>query len=195
MLKLSEQASLETLKEKVHHVFEHDASGHGIDHIERVVANATLLLSDVPQANPFITLCIVYLHDVYDHKINPVDNVELALLEFMAASEIDFFGWEAQIAKGASQIGFSIRHSVIDQSIESYLVSEADYLDAMGPMGMIRTIQYGILNNHSVDVMVNHIPEKLLLLNDLLRSPKAKQLGQERHEFLQTFYDLYQKSK
>ena len=195
MLKLNQEQTLNQLAICVYEVFENDTSGHGIDHIKRVVSNTTLLLSYVPEANPFVTLSIAYLHDVFDHKINPVDDVEVALLDYMASLNLDFEGFEKEIALGASQIGYSKRGTVGVKSIESTIVSEADYLDAMGPFGVIRTIQYGLLHDHSVEEMMNHLPEKLLKLKDLMKTPGAIVMAKSRHEILQNFYDAYLQDK
>ncbi len=195
MLKLKEQESLKQLHDLIQSRFINDESGHDFDHIQRVVNHTTLFLASDDVADPFITLAIAYLHDVYDHKIQKVDNVELALLDFMANTDIDYFGKETMIAKGASQIGFSIRHSVKDKLYEAHLVSDADYMDAIGSYALIRTFQYGILHDHSVDQMVEHLPEKLLLLKDLMFSPVAQEMATKRHQLLLDFYELYQEDK
>lgn len=192
MLKLKEKESLEKLSEVIQAYFEKDESGHGFDHIQRVVRNATLFLKDLPQVDHFSTLCIAYLHDVFDHKINKVDNVEEALLDYMGQLDIDFFGKEAVIALGASQIGYSIRDSVENKLFEADIVSDADYMDAMGPFGVIRTFQYGYLHDHSVEEMVCHLPDKLIKLQDLLVTTGAKEMGLKRHQLLEDFYNLYQ---
>lgn len=195
MLKLKEEMALRKLKSSLYDAYPQDIAAHGFDHLERVVKNATLLLSSVPEADAFVTLSIAYLHDLYDHKINPVDDVELAILQFFKEYQLDMLSKEKEIALGASQIGYSIRNSVGEKSIESILVSEADYLDAMGPFGLIRTIEYGSLDGRPLTETVDHISDKLIKLNGLLQTPKALELGKSRHEFLMEFLRLYNEDK
>lgn len=191
MLQLKEQASLSQIDQVIKTSFLDDVSGHDYEHIKRVVGYTTLFLKEVEDVDAFVTLAIAYLHDVFDHKIQKVDNVELAMLQYLNSLDIDFFGKEAIIAKGCSEIGYSIQKNLKSKLPESRLVSDADYLDAIGPYGVIRTIQYGILNHHNVDVMMQHIPEKLLKLSDLMSCSKAKELAAPRHDLLVQFYQIY----
>ena len=195
MLKLSEQESLKEIEQVIQKYFESDTSGHGFDHIKRVVKHTTLFLCDFPDADAFVSLCIAYFHDVFDYKINKVDNVEEALLDYMDSLPIDFHGKEPLIARGASQIGYSIRHQVSDKLVEAMIVSDADYMDALGPFGIIRTFQYGFLHDHSIDEMVEHLSEKLLTLEALLTSDTAKKMARKRHQLLFDFYTIYQEDK
>lgn len=195
MLQLKETTSLRLLDQVIKDSFQADLGGHDYDHIKRVVNLTTLFLKEVTLADPFVTLCIAYLHDVFDHKIQKVDNVETAMLDYLSTLNIEFFGKEEHIAKGCTQVGYSIQHTVLDKHLEANIVSDADYMDAIGPFGLIRTIQYGIQNDHSIEVMVAHLPEKLLHLKDLMVTQTAKDMAVKRHQLLEDFYQLYLESK
>ncbi|MCI2037912.1 MAG: phosphohydrolase, partial [Lactobacillus sp.] len=43
-----------------------DHSGHGLDHIKRVVATVKTLLAQTPAANPRVAIAAATLHDTYD---------------------------------------------------------------------------------------------------------------------------------
>ena len=193
MLSSVEKQSLELLDRVMQETFKHDTSGHDYDHIRRVVNLTTRFLNS--EVNCFVTLCIAYLHDVFDHKINPVDDVEAAVLEFLKELEINFFGHDEAIALGTSQIGYSIQDSVINKTEEAKLVSDADYLDAMGSFGIIRTLQYGFKTGRDLDHTLEHIPEKLFKLKGLLTSKKAKEEGERRESLLHQFYSSYLSEK
>lgn len=195
MLKPKEETALRNLKSSILAAYPQDIAAHGFDHIERVVNNTTLLLSKVPEAYSFVAISIAYLHDLFDHKINPVDDVASAILMFFNENNLDMLSKEKEIALGASQIGYSIRDRVGKKSIEAIVVSEADYLDAMGPFGLIRTIEYGVAKNRTSDETVEHINEKLINLYSLLQTPKALELGKSRHDFLVEFLRLYNEDK
>ena len=86
-------------------------------------------------------------------------------------------------------------------SLNAKIVRDADRLDAIGAIGIIRTIEYGnsklrnfydehniILKNDKYDFnkitnsTLSHFYEKLLLLKDRLHTKTALALAEERHD-------------
>jgi uncharacterized protein len=96
--------------------------------------------------------------------------------------------------------------------IEFQVVRDADRLDAMGAIGIARCFAYGgrkgqVLHDPALSPRqdmtqekyrkgrqssLNHFFEKLLLLKDLMHTPKAKALAQERHMRLLNFLNDFQ---
>ncbi|KAI8084867.1 uncharacterized protein BX664DRAFT_337979 [Halteromyces radiatus] len=97
--------------------------------------------------------------------------------------------------------------------IELHVVQDADKLDAMGAFGILRCGAYsGKINVPLYDPYsdpirfmtkdqyeeqtvakngsaINHFHEKLLKLSSMLRTPKGKELGKQRHDFMQLFIE------
>lgn len=55
-----------------------DETGHGYDHIQRVVNNVKQLLAKETGADQLVTISAAYLHDVTDDKL--VEDVNAALV-------------------------------------------------------------------------------------------------------------------
>jgi len=96
-------------------------------------------------------------------------------------------------------------------SKEGFVVQDADRLDAMGAMGIVRTFSYGAVINqafHDPDLApvqhesfeqykgtrgtsINHFYEKLLLLQDRMNTKTGKEMAKERHAFMEQFLSQF----
>ena len=81
-------------------------------------------------------------------------------------------------------------------NINAQIVSDADRLDAIGAIGIIRTIEYGASKKRKFDdktdnCTINHFYEKLLKLKDLMYTAEKKKIAIKRHEFLEMFLKEY----
>lgn len=189
-----------------------DRSGHGVDHTNRVVELSRQVLETLPQANPFITLA-AYLHDTIDDKV--VEDEEQAkerLRVFLAnigvaESEIH------QIFHIIENMSFSKSWSDnVELSLEGKIVQDADRLEALGAMGILRTAYYGGHKGHPIfdpaiqpinytnkqdyrkgSTVINHFYEKLLLLPDQMNTGYAKQEAKRREAFMREFLEEFYK--
>ncbi|WP_390407305.1 HD domain-containing protein [Lacticaseibacillus jixiensis] len=189
-----------------------DHSGHAFDHIQRVVANAQLLLQQTPQADAAVVLAAAVLHDTYDDKL--VASVTIAkrrTKQVLAQAGATVAQQEAIIAI-IDHMSFKANlaaHQVL--SLEGQLVQDADRLDAIGAVGIARTFMYGgahgsrmydpkRLPRHHLDetayrsdesTVLNHFDEKLFKLAAQMNTPQAKAIAAKRdavmHEFVAEF--------
>ena len=99
------------------------------------------------------------------------------------------------------------------KTIEGQVVQDADRLDAIGALGIARTFAYGGNKNRIIyhpdepPVMhksfehykankghtVNHFYEKLLLLKDRMNTQSAKNIAEQRHQFMQDYLNQFLK--
>ncbi|MGM0216968.1 HD domain-containing protein [Enterococcus sp. AZ126] len=184
-----------------------DQSGHGMDHINRVVRLAEKI-SATETCDRFIITAAAYLHDTVDDKL--VSDSELAfqeLTEFLKEIQLSTIQIQ-QITHIIKNLSFSqaLNGNSEKLTIEGQIVQDADRLDAMGAIGITRTIYYGASKGNQLydpkikprtlgskaeyreeSTIINHFYEKILLLNETLNTDYAKVLGKKRHEFLESF--------
>ena len=209
MLKLSQKQTLKQLDTIIKDVFSQEETGHDYAHTKRVVNLTSRFV--YAEVDAFVALSIAYLHDVFDDKINKVDNISTALSEFFIKHKIDFEDKEEEIILGVSQIGYKGGFGVKHKTPEATLVSDADYLEAMGSIGIARTFYYAgskgtpLFNDQSsprdIDSLetyrtesnhaLAHFDEKLLKLVHLIESPKAQEIAKRRHAMLVSFHQEF----
>jgi len=73
------------------------------------------------------------------------------------------------------------------ESLEGEILSDADKLDAMGALGLARTIAESLIQKRGLHGMITHMERKLLKLKDRMRTETGKQLAEPRHQLLVAF--------
>ncbi|WP_342525628.1 HD domain-containing protein [Chryseomicrobium sp. FSL W7-1435] len=184
---------------------QYDAS-HDMAHIERVYENAKRILAAYPEANEEIVTFAVALHDVEDKKYANEQSADF--MKFIFTTYDVSLDQQKQIRTIIDQVSFSGGQTA--ESLEAQIVQDADRLDALGAVGIARTFAFGGANGRSLyqssevealwqgkevpnGASITHFYEKLLLLKDKMNTEEAKNLAQQRHEFmllfLQQLYD------
>ena len=204
---------INNVKKEVELLLNTDRSGHGMEHIERVL-NLSYSLSKNMEANKLIISLIALLHDVDDYKIFGMENAKnLSNANRILNKYITDEDIKDVILTSISQIGYSKRlEGIKPQYLEGMIVSDADMLDAMGACGLTRSIAYALSKGRKVfdpnifpsldldangyrkendTTMINHVFEKLLKLKDLMLTDKAKKEALIRHEFMVEFLNEY----
>nr|WP_244403229.1 HD domain-containing protein [Ferroglobus placidus] len=82
----------------------------------------------------------------------------------------------------------SFSSGVEPKTLEAKVLSDADKLDAIGAIGVARAFMFAGERGRSIEETLKHFEEKLLKLKDFLYTKTAKELAEERHEFLLQFY-------
>ncbi|MFW9850512.1 MAG: HD domain-containing protein, partial [Candidatus Thorarchaeota archaeon] len=72
-------------------------------------------------------------------------------------------------------------------SLEGHILSDADKLDAIGAVGIFRSIAQATVSGRGTSGFLQHADEKLLKLKDLMYSDDAREMAIERHSFLEAF--------
>lgn len=188
------------------------ASGHGFDHIERVY-HLAIKLADQENADRETVALAALLHDVDDYKFvgkekaSLLSNARQIMKKYQISEETQTKVCEIILTMGYSNCLKGIR----PKTKEGAIVSDADMLDAMGALGIVRTFEYQLskpngvifdptvfpVENMSSDAYqtksdgrepaVNHFFDKLLKLKDLMMTDAAKKEAQHRHLFMVLF--------
>ena len=187
-----------------------DETGHGFDHIQRVVRLADELLKAYPQADRLLTLSAAYLHDVIDEKL--VTDTTAASAEVRDFLTAQGFSADQQATIFLIMDNMSF-HKTLDGTakplpLEGQLVQDADRLDAIGAIGIARAIYFGghfgekiydpavaprtqmshaEYRNLENETVINHFCEKLLTLKGLMNTDAAKTLAAHRQAVMEDF--------
>lgn len=188
----------------------HDGSGHGFDHAQRVAQLAKRIMADLadPTVDEFVVLAAAYLHDTIDDKV--VASSEIALEELREfLTELGIATTQIlEIIFIMDNLSFSKEFfGKADQlTINGHIVQDADRLEALGAIGIMRTAYYGgshgsILYDPTISpreltskaqyredsTVINHFYEKLYRIVDLMKTPYGKQEGERRKAFMEAF--------
>ena len=175
-------------------LFSGSSDGHDLDHSLRVYKNALAIASNYPEADMDLISLASLLHDVDDHKLFKTENNSNART-FLHDQNVPEETIE-EIVKIINSVSFSKNKGKTPETLEAKIVQDADRLDAMGAIGIARTFAYGGKKGRSLEDSVQHFHEKLLLLKDQLNTPEARDLAEQRHEFMVKFLEeLTEESK
>ena len=205
---------IEKVKKQVSELLDKDNSGHGMEHINRVL-ELSLKFAKKENANKDIVSLIALLHDVDDYKLFGMDNAEnlTNAKKIMRDCNIDKNAQE-QVCLALNNIGYSKRlKGCCPTTLEGKIVSDADMCDALGANGILRVYTYSLKNGKSffnkdifpiedmtaekytrrcADSSVCHIFEKILKLKNLMLTKSGKEEAKSRHQIIVDFlYHLF----
>jgi len=191
----------------------HEGSGHDWQHIYRVWQTA-VKLGKAEQADMVVVELAALLHDVDDYKLTDdptseekLPNARRMMVEAGVSSDVAEVVCTTIKSTGYSK---SIDGSGV-RSLEAHVLSDADQLDALGAVGITRTLLYGAAKGRQVfvpdEVIVDaknreeyvksqsssiaHFFEKLLKLKGMMFTEAGKAEAAVRHERMVAFLDAF----
>ncbi len=208
---MKEEKILQEVATYVERKLSGEGSGHDWWHIVRVRKLAEKLAL-AEGGDSFICQLAALVHDLVDDKLVADEGLALAEVRDLltrvgvAANQTDQV---LTIIQSISYKGGNQNH--LDLTLEGQIVQDADRLDAMGAIGVARTMAYSghhqrIIHDPEVAVRQNmtldqyrshqgtaitHFYEKLLLLKDLMNTKTAQELAKGRHAFLEAYLDQF----
>ena len=203
---------MEKVIQQVKILLENDNSGHGYDHIERVL-KLSLRFCDELNVNKEIVSLIALLHDVDDYKLFGKENAEALpnatyILESCNIDEKIMI----HVLNEIKRIGYSkALKGIRPCTIEGMIVSDADMCDASGAHGLLRCYAYSMkikqpffnkdifpIENISHETYtsydstsVNHLFEKILKLKNYMMTSAGKKEALIRHQIVVDFLKQY----
>jgi uncharacterized protein len=206
---MDKQEILQKTADYIKQKFSEDSSGHDWWHIYRVWKNAiTLCEHDAERVDSFIVQLAALLHDLDDWKFNDSgDETPLRAKAWLDSFPLDpsITDVVCRIIMHISYKGAGVENKM--DSLEGFIVQDADRLDAIGAIGIARAFAYGGYKNrplydpasppqmhqtfeqykHSKSATINHFYEKLLLLKDMMNTDTAKRIAEQRHQYIEQF--------
>ncbi|TXT65719.1 MAG: putative hydrolase [Promethearchaeota archaeon] len=165
---------------------------HGFKHTKRV-CNLSLKIGKTVGADLFILRIAALMHDIGRTKEdeNSVKNhaeisAEMAL-EFFKNGNIKLK--ENEIENIIHSIkAHSFSYNLRPETLEAMVLSDVDKLDALGAIGLYRTIGFTVKNKGSFNEVIEHLDNKILKLDQKLFLDESKELATKRLRIVEAFY-------
>lgn len=207
--------NMDAILSSVRELMKRDATGHGADHVERVYKLA-MKIAEKEKADKEIVALAALLHDCDDYKLfgqevaDNLTNSKKIMKKHEVSDEKQSLALDIISTMGYSKSLKGIR----PQTIEGKIVSDADMLEAIGVMGIIRCLTYALakcqknekpifdenifpelnlsseeykMADRNSDNFINHFFEKLLKIKDMIFTQTAKEEAEIRHKFMVEF--------
>lgn len=169
-------------------------AGHGFDHVLRVRHLAQSIQAEVG-GDAFVVDLAALLHDVGDAKFH--EGIERSgefsreiLGHLPVAEEII-----SHVVAIVDNISFRKGTQAEELTLEGKIVQDADRLDALGAIGIVRTIEYGASlgrpfytpGDPGAETGIKHFHEKLFKLRSRMNTEPARRLAASREQFMRLF--------
>jgi uncharacterized protein len=186
----------------------HEIAGdvaHDEGHVRRVVANARAL-AETEGADLAVVLPAAWLHDCVSVAKNSPERSSASRLAAERAGEwLRAEGYPAEHIAAIEHaiVAHSFSAGVPPQTMEAKVVQDADRLDALGAVGIARTLMLGGANGmpfyklsepfpvtRAADdrtSVIDHFFTKLLKLADTMQTAAGREAAQQRAQFLKQF--------
>ncbi|EHR7112373.1 HD domain-containing protein [Listeria monocytogenes] len=180
--------------------FEKEATGHDWEHIKRVW-HLSKQIQAVEGGDKFTIELAALFHDYNDSKLteDPLQATEI-ITTWLREKEIpeDVI---SKIIRIIQAVSFKNGKNPIHAStIEEKIVQDADRLDAIGAIGIARTFTYGGAHNreianqkHPENTTLQHFYDKLLLIQEQLKTTTAQEIAVEKQKIMQDFIHALEK--
>jgi len=171
---------------------------HGFNHVERVY-DMCIKIGEKLNANIDLLKISVLLHDI--GRINEKkDNLKRNHAEISAEKAFKFLtSQDSTISReDIDKIihcikAHSFSNDIIPKTLEAKILSDADKLDALGAIGLYRTISFTVLNKGGIKEVIEHLENKILKLKDQLYLDASKEIAKEGQKIIIDFYNEIRK--
>jgi len=166
---------------------------HGFSHVERVLKLSSEMGTAL-NANLSVIKIATLLHDVgrflkTDEKIKNHAELSAVIAEdFINKNDFNIpIGDVENILHCIRAHSFS--NDLEPKTLEAKILSDADKLDALGAVGLYRTIGFTILRNGDLDDVIDHLENKILKLKNRLFLDFSKEIAESRERIIINFYN------
>lgn len=206
---------IEKLREKVGNYFNKDSSGHSIDHLERTMRYA-LYLQSKEGGDRLVVGISAFIHDIHrimgteqQRFVSPKESLPI-VEEFLKDIEITNEQKKHILSAIEHHEEYAFGSKGVNVTdIESLILQDADNLDAIGAVGLVRTIKYSIAHNiaeYDPNVplyqnkfdeskedasTIHHINNKLLRLGKNMNTKTARELAKKKIKLMKDFMNMF----
>ncbi len=183
----AESRVLDTVSELVKLLMPSDPV-HGLGHVERVARMACRIARNYESVDHEVLLLSAYLHDIgrlsspENHAVRSASIVRhiLRMLEYP----------EDRIEKVVDTVlAHSYSLGYVAMSTEAKILSDADKLDALGSIGLVRVLMYSGELGRDLSEVIEHIKAKLLRLPETMYTSEGKAEAEKRVKIIREFLE------
>ncbi len=173
---------------------------HGLPHIMRVL-NLCLNLGKNLSANLFILEISALLHDIgregenraIYYKNHAEISAEMAL-DFLKSKDFQIPQEELDNIIHCIK-AHSFSNNIVPETLEAKILSDADKLDALGAIGLYRTIGFAVKTQGGINQVIEHLENKIMKLKTQMNLRVTKKIAEERHQIILDFYTKIRNEK
>jgi uncharacterized protein len=173
---------------------------HGFDHVNRVYQLSSTI-GEKLNANLKILKISALLHDIgriqekNDKKKRNHAEISAELTKhFLSSNQYDLT--QNEIVKIIHCIqAHSYSNKLVPETLEAKILSDADKLDALGAIGLYRTIGFTISRNGDLEDVIEHLENKILLLKNRFFLDISKEIAKSREKIIVNFYNKIKEQK
>lgn len=153
---------------------------HGYPHVERVMRYAEAISSSVGRVDRVLLGVAVYLHDVG----RPLGEPHAYYSSLIARGFLEGRGCDKELVKLVvnaieyHSYSYARARRVEPLSVEAKILSDADKLDALGVVGLLRAFEYGYKSGRRLEETLAHFDEKLFKLKELMHFEISKRAAE-----------------
>ena len=198
---------LEQILKIVELLLHYQSPAHDFQHVLRVYRNAEMISKEEQGADLEIVLAAALLHDLVVYPKGSMKAKHSADESADIAKKI--LSEHNYSSEKIEKIVYAIRtHSyskrLIPSTLEGKILQDADRLDAIGAIGIARTFSVGGIENRSLynskdpfcesdrelddnRWTLDHIKKKLLILKNSMHTKTAREIAEQRTDFIESF--------
>ncbi|MFX1523872.1 MAG: HD domain-containing protein [Promethearchaeota archaeon] len=173
---------------------------HGFSHTERVY-ELCIEIGKALGADLFILKLSALLHDIGRKKEkkrkstnNHAEHSAHLALKFLKRRESEISEPVINHVVHCIQ-AHSFSNNIVPETLEAKILSDVDKLDALGAVGLYRTIGFTVKNQGGINQVIEHLENKILKLKDRLVLDISKEIAEERELIIYDFYKEVLKQK
>lgn len=206
------ESLIEKLETKISKLFDGEKTGHNMGHLKRTLKYA-LKLQEAEGGDKAVIAVSAFIHDIHrlmqDELKRYVDPAESLPRVREIISDLPLTDKQKDHVCHAVEYHeeYAFGKGVTAGDIETLILQDADNLDAIGAVGLMRTIQFSTaknipiyepsvpLYNDTYDETkldassMHHVHNKLLRLGEHMNTKTAKELAKPKTKLMQDFLD------
>ncbi len=194
------QQIIEQVEQIVRQRLAGQGAGHGFDHVERVLRSAREIQAQTGGERVVVELAAL-LHDLGDAKFHAGVERSGEFARDILSDLGELPEAITHVVHIVDNISFRKGAGAAELSLEGKIVQDADRLDALGAIGIVRTVEYGAVigqpfyrsDGESGKTGIDHFYDKLFKLRDLLNTDAGRRMAVEREQFMRAFLDQFQR--